>query len=192
MSFLSQFQVSIILGLVVTNDKMTNKFWHSLHNLHSWPSILPFTSLVRNAVKKKKEKKENLKYDCQSNPFHYVCHAAEALLESRSTKCHNSSPCDSWHQMTSKPLSSNSTRNGGGSVWVSVAWIDLVGGRSPRLRLPAHTTMLTDGIFLARVQRPWSPSELSLTPCYVDIPDIQGHRPHLWIILLEAASMCIF
>lgn len=114
-------------------------------------------------------------------------------LESRSTKCHNLSPCDSWHQMTSNPLSFSSTRNSGGSVWVFTAlWIDLVGGKSPRLRLPARTTILTDGIFLARIQGPWSPSELSLTPCYVDIPDTQGHRPCLWIILLEATSMCVF
>lgn len=123
------------------------------------------------------KKRENFKHDCQSNPFRYVCHAAEAHLESRSTKCHNSPPCDSWHQMTSKPLSSNSTRNSEGSGWVFVAlWIDLVGGRSPRLRLPARTTMLTDGIFLATVPGPWSPSELSLTLCYVDIPDTQGHK----------------
>lgn len=121
-----------------------------------------------------------------------MCHAAEAHLESRSTECHNPSPCDSWHQMTSKSLSSNSTRNSGGSAWVFMAWADQVGGRSPRLRLPAHTTMLTDGIFLARVQGSWSPSELSLTRCYVDIPDIQGHRPHSWIILLEAASVLVF
>lgn len=120
-----------------------------------------------------------------------MCPAAEAHLESRSTKCHNPFPCDSWHQMTSKPLSSYGTRNSGRSGWVFVAlWIDLVGGRSPRLRLPACTTMLTDGIFLAKVQGPWSHSELSLTPCYVDIPDIQGHESHLWIILLEAPSIC--
>ena len=128
MSFLSQFQLSIILGLVVTNDKMTNKFWHSLHNLHSWPSNLHFTSLLRNVFQKRK--KENLKHDCQSNPFHSVHHAAEAHLESRSPKCHNPSPCDSWHQMTSEPLSSSSSRNSGGSGWVFVAlWIALVGAR---------------------------------------------------------------
>lgn len=33
---------------------MTNKFWHSLHNLHSWPSNLPFTSFVGNVLQKKK------------------------------------------------------------------------------------------------------------------------------------------
>lgn len=52
--------------------------------------------------------------------------------------------------------------------------------------------MLTDGMFLARVQGSWSPSELSLTRWYVNIPDIQGHRPHSWIILLEAASVPVF
>lgn len=60
MSFLSQFQLSIILGLVVTNDKMTNKFWHFLHNLHSWPSNLHFTSLLRDVFKKRKKKTSHM------------------------------------------------------------------------------------------------------------------------------------
>lgn len=73
-------------------------------------------------------------------------------------------------------------------VGVYGLWIDL-GRQESKPQLPVYTTILTDGIFLARVQGPWSPSELSLTPCcrYPRCPGTQD----LLMNHLEAVSVYV-
>lgn len=93
-----------------------------------------FYQPLKKCLKKRKKKTSNT----TANLTHAVLCVMlpRQHLESRSTKCHGSSPCDSRHQMTSKPLPFRGTRDRGAPGWVSGA-----GGRQeskPRASCTHH------------------------------------------------------